>query len=188
YEPARADAAERLGLRSRILDKHVTKKRKQLGLDRDEDTGQGHAVTLPEGLPWHVPVDGDRLLTEITAAGKTYTVMPEQSADAIALWILHSWQVNSFTISPRLGIRSPTKGCGKTTVLRLLQRLGCKPMRAGSISGPALFRVVELLQPTMLLDENEKYLEPGSELHALLNEGHCKGGQVIRLLGENLHI
>src|SRR5262249_5617382 len=88
--------------------------------------------------------------------------------------------------SPRLAITSPTKGCGKTTILRLLNQVVRRPKRAGSISPSALFRVVEKFQPTIILDETEKYIEHGSDLHALLNEGHCKGGTVLRVLGESL--
>jgi len=51
-----------------------------------------------------------------------------------------------------------------------------------------MFRVVEKHQPTILLDETEKYVEHGSDLHALLNEGHCKGGTVLRVLGESLEL
>jgi putative DNA primase/helicase len=85
-------------------------------------------------------------------------------------------------------VTSPTKGCGKTTILRLLDKLARRPKRAGSISPPALFRVVEMFQPTLLLDENEKYLEHGGDLHALINEGHCKGATVMRVLGDKLEL
>ena len=84
---------------------------------------------------------------------------------------------SSFVISPRLAVISPTKGCGKTTVLRCWKKLARRPKRAGSIPPPALFRAVELFQPTLLLDENEKYIEHGGDLHALLNEGHCAGAR-----------
>jgi len=39
-----------------------------------------------------------------------------------------------------------------------------------------------------LMDETEKYVEHGSDLHALINEGHCKGGTVLRVLGEKLEL
>jgi putative DNA primase/helicase len=96
--------------------------------------------------------------------------------------------VNAFTMSPRLAVTSPTKGCGKTTILRFLNQVVRRPKRAGSISPSALFRVVEKFQPTIILDETEKYIEHGSDLHALLNEGHCKGGTVLRVLGESLDL
>ena len=79
--------------------------------------------------------------------------------------ILHTWLVDKFTITPRLAITSPTKGCGKTTILRFLDQVVRRPKRAGSISLAALFRVIEQLHPTVILDETEKYIEHGSELH-----------------------
>jgi len=98
---------------------------------------------------------------------------------------LHTWLVDKFIITPRLAVTSPTKGCGKTTVLRFLNQVVRRPKRAGSISPAALFRAVEQFHPTIILDETEKYIERGSDLHALLNEGHCTGGTVIRVLGDN---
>jgi putative DNA primase/helicase len=85
-------------------------------------------------------------------------------------------------------VTSPTKGCGKTTILRLLDKLAQRPKRAGSISPSALFRAIEMFQPTLLLDENEKYLEHGGDLHALINEGHCNGATVMRVLGDKLEL
>jgi hypothetical protein len=189
YDVARVEAAKRLGVRASVLDRAVAKKRRELGLDTaEDDSGQGRAVKITDILSWHEPVGGDQIATTLAAAVKTYAVLPDAAADAIALWILHTWLVNEFTISPRLAITSPTKGCGKTTVLRLLNQLARRPKRAGSISPPALFRAVEHFQPTLLLDESEKYIEHGSDLHALLNEGHCKGGTVLRVLGEKLEL
>jgi hypothetical protein len=189
YEVVRAEAAKRLGMRAHVLDRAVAKKRRALGLDTgQDDDGQGRAVKIVDVLPWHERVGGDRIATTLAAVLKTYAVLPDPAADAIALWILHTWLVNEFMISPRLAVVSPTKGCGKTTVLRLLNKIVRRPKRAGSISPPALFRAVEQFQPTILLDETEKYIEHGSDLHALLNEGHCKGGTVLRVLGEKLEL
>jgi putative DNA primase/helicase len=189
YEIARVEAANRLRIRASILDREVKKKRRALGFETDkDDKGQGRAVKIVDVLPWQEPVDGEMLATVLTCAIKTYVVIREEAADAIAFWVLHTWLANDFRISPRLALTSPTKGCGKTTVLQLLNLLVRRPKRAGSISPPALFRAVEKYQPTLLLDENEKYLEVGSDFHALLNEGHAKGATVLRVLGEKLEL
>jgi len=183
YEAVRSESAQRLGLRASILDREVTKKRRSFGVDVDND-GQGRSVKVPEVLPWHDPVHGDFVASTLAAATKIYAILSDWAADTIALWVMHTWLVNECTISPRLAITSPTKGCGKTTILRFLNKVVCRPKRAGSISPAALFRLVEQCQPTIMLDETEKYIEHGSDLHALLNEGHCKGGTVVRVLGE----
>jgi hypothetical protein len=183
YDVTRINAAKQLGIRVHVLDSYVSAERRSVGLGNGEsDAGQGRTVTIPKVLAWHEPVGGDQIATTLAAVVKTYAVLPDVAADAIALWILHTWLVNAFMISPRLALTSPTKGCGKTTVLRLLNQLARRPKRAGSISPAALFRAVEHFQPTMLLDETEKYIEHGSDLHALINEGHCKGATVLRVL------
>ena len=185
YEVVRVDEAKRLSLRPRILDQEVAKTRRALGLESNgDDPGQGRAVKIPEILPWADAIEGDRVATGLAAALKRHVVLSDTAADAVALWVLHTWLFDKFTIAPRLAITSPTKGCGKTTVLRFLNQVARRPKRAGSISPPALFRAVEQFSPTIILDETEKYIEHGSDLHALLNEGHCKGGTVLRVLGE----
>ena len=187
YEVVRIDEAKRLGIRSRILDQEVAKKRRALGLEgtTDGDPGQGRAVKILDILPWPDPVDGDHVAEALRATIRRYAVLSDAAADAIALWILLSWAVDNFSIAPRLAVTSPTKGCGKTTVLRLLNKLTRRALKSGCITTAALFRAIEQLKPTLILDENEKYLEAGSDLHAILNEGHCRGAKVLRVLGEN---
>jgi hypothetical protein len=185
YEIAREAAAKRLKVRAATLDKLTQRKRRELGLDKqDDDAGQGRAVKIADVLPWHDPVAGDHVAMALAAAVKTYSVMSDEAADAIAIWVLHSWTVNRFSISPRLAIVSPTKGCGKTTILNILSKVTRRPKTSGSVTPAALFRAIEIIQPTFLLDENEKYMEAGGDLHALLNEGHRKGATVLRVLGD----
>jgi hypothetical protein len=185
YEVRREEAARRLEFRVAVLDSEVKKKRRELGLGvADDEGGQGRAVKIEDVMPWADAIEGDHVASALAATLKRYVVLSDAPADAIALWTLHTWLVDSFVITPRLAITSPTKGCGKTTVLRFLNLVARRSKRAGSISPPALFRAVEQFHPTVILDETEKYIERGGDLHALLNEGHCKGGTVLRVLGE----
>jgi len=189
YEAKRIEAAKQLGVRRlSVIDRAVSKKRRALGLDVDDDEGQGRAVKIDDPLPWYEPVSGDLIATTLACVVKTYLVLPDAAADAIALWILHTWLVDRFTMSPRLAITSATKGCGKTTLLRLLVHVTRRGKKTGSISPSALFRAVEKFHPTIMLDETEKYVEHGSDLHALLNEGHCKGASTWRVLGEKMEL
>lgn len=88
YEVARAEAAKRLGMRAHILDRVVAKKRRELGLETDDDDdGQGRAVKIVDVLPWHEPVAGDHIAETLAAVVKTYAVLSDTAADAIALWI-----------------------------------------------------------------------------------------------------
>ena len=49
---------------------------------------------------------------------------PEHSADAAALWVMHTYLLDAFHISPRLAIASPEKQCGKTTLIDVTHALG----------------------------------------------------------------
>jgi putative DNA primase/helicase len=180
YEAVRIAAAKQLNVRANILDREVARTRRALGLDRPDDAGQDKTV-----LPWPDPVEGDHVAEALRATNRRYAVLSDGAADAIALWVLLSWAIDNFSFAPRLAITSPTRGCGKTTVLRLLNKLTRRSLKSGCITAAALFRAMELLKPTLILDENEKYLEPNSDLHAILNEGHCRGAKALRCVGDN---
>ena len=82
---ARNDAAEKLGIRAVTLDKQVKRKRKELGLDKaDGDTGQGRTLSLPEILPWHEPIERDRIATALSATFRRYIRMSDAEADVCA--------------------------------------------------------------------------------------------------------
>jgi hypothetical protein len=101
YEAIRVDKGKQLGMRQRILDQEVAKRRRALGLESGEaDPGQGRAIKIPDVLPWPDPVEGDHVASALAAALKNYVVLSDLAADAVALWVLHTWAVNKFTISP----------------------------------------------------------------------------------------
>jgi putative DNA primase/helicase len=186
YEVARKAAADRLGIRASVLDDLRNQKRRELKLDSAKgDDGQGRTLALPEVMPWPDPIDGDRVAEALKATIKRYIRMSDAEADVCALWVLLSWAIDKFSKAPRLAITSPTKGCGKTTLLTLLSKLCRKPLRSGSTTPSVLFRVIEILHPTFLLDESEKFLEIGSEFHALLNQGHARGDFALRNVGDS---
>jgi hypothetical protein len=88
-------------------------------------------------------------------------------------------------ISPRLAITSPEKGCGKTTLLDVLGCLVARPLTTSNATVGAIFRVVETMKPTLLMDEAETFLPENDELRGILNTGHRKGGSVLRCVGDD---
>ena len=180
YERERKDAAERLNVRAPILDRLVEAQR-----DKPDDDGkQGHALRLPEPEPWPDPVSGVELLTALAMTIRQHVVMFDHAADTAALWVVHTYLLNCFGISPRLAITSPEKGCGETTALDVLSRLVSRPLPTANASSAAVFRIVELQRPTLLIDEADTFLHENEELRGILNSGHRKGGSVIRTVGE----
>jgi putative DNA primase/helicase len=184
YERSRAAAAKALGIRAAMLDKLVAIKRAELGLDGDDGL-QGHAIAFPEPEPWPNPVQGAALLTALSEAMGTHVVMAEHAKDLAALWVVHTYLLDSFMITPRLAVRSPTRRCGKTTLLDVLGRLVCRPLPAANVSAAAVFRVIEGHRPCLLIDEADTFLRENEELRGVLNSGHRRGGSVLRTVGDD---
>ena len=179
YERQRKDEAKPLGMRTSILDRLVTAEREQ-----STDRKQGRALSLPEPEPWPDPVSGADLLDELSDNIRRHIIMSDYASDTVALWIPHTYLLDCFDISPRLAVTSPEKGCGKTTVLDLLSRLVWRPLPTANASAPAIFRVVEISKPTLLIDEADTFLLEREELRGVLNSGHRRGGSVIRTVGD----
>jgi hypothetical protein len=75
---------------------------------------------------------------------------------AIALWVLHAYVFDRFNITPRLALLSPVFGCGKTTLLILLELLVSNPARYDNVSAALVYRLLRSAQSrTLLLDEGD---------------------------------
>ena len=149
------------------------------------DGAQGQALVLREPKPADEPVDGDVLLDELTAIYRRYLILPSGAAEALALWTVHTYCIAAAEHTPRLGIISPTKRCGKTTLLRIIEALVARPLPAANITAAALFRSVEEAHPTLVIDEADTFLKENEELRGILNSGHCRSGAwVVRVVGE----
>jgi putative DNA primase/helicase len=110
----------------------------------------------------------------------------QHAAEAMALWVVHAHAHDAALISARLAFTSPTKRCGKTTALQIIQVLVPRPMPAANITAAALFRAVEAVKPTVLVDEADTFLKNSDELRGILNSGHNKAtAYVIRTTGDN---
>jgi hypothetical protein len=184
YDRARKDAGKRLGIsRLSLLDGLVKAKRAELGLDGGDGL-QGRAIEFPEPEPWPEPVNGAELVDAIAVNIRRHVVMSDAARDAGALWVVHTYLTDRFVVSPRLGVRSATKGCGKTLFLDVLGRLVRRPLPSASVTPATIFRVVESHGPTLLIDEADTFLRDNDELRGMLNSGHRRGGSVLRLVGD----
>ena len=59
-----------------------------------------------------------------------------------------------------------------------------KALNAANITVAAVFRTVEAARPTLLIDEANSFLKDNDELRGVINSGHARDGQVIRLVGD----
>ena len=107
---------------------------------------------------------------------------------AVALWILHSHVHDRFMVTPRLALRSPVAGCGKTVLIDILARLTARPAKFDSITAAAIYHLIDEAHPRLLIDEADNLvlgLQANGKIRAVFNSGHRVGGTVaIRDHGE----
>jgi hypothetical protein len=110
---------------------------------------------------------------------REYLEAKEHEYVATALWTLHTHVFNRFMVTPRLATRSPVPGCGKTTLFDILARMVASPRKFDFITTAALYRLIDQVHPTLLLDEVDNLglaLGHNGRLRAVFNAGHRKGG------------
>ena len=125
------------------------------------------------------PTPGAALLNDLRDVMKRYVVLPEMAAEALALWVVHTYAFTLRQVTTYIGVVSPEKRCGKTTLLELLGSLANRSLTAANISPSALFRVIEETQPTLLIDEADTFLQGRDELAGILNAGYRKNNSYV---------
>lgn len=130
------------------------------------------ATAVAEIEPWDETVELGSVLDELAEVVRRYVVLDRHEAAAVALWVVHTHCIGAADIAPRLAVLSPTKGCGKTTLLKVLADVVHKPLSAASITTAATFRLLDRDQPTLLIDEADTFLPHNEELRGILNSGH----------------
>ena len=176
YDRLRGDVAETIGIRVSTLDEKVEARRKKLKKENDQD-----ALPHWNVKPWPEPVDGAALLDSIKRVFRRYIVLPKDADIALSLWVLHAWTMDAGDISPFMVLVSPTKRCGKTSVLILLFFLTPKSELAANITASSLFRYIEAVRPTLLIDEADTFAKDNEELRGILNSGHTRlAASIIR--------
>jgi hypothetical protein len=131
-------------------------------------------------VPWPEPVSGSAILAKICNLLNCYMVLPKHATDAIAVWVLHAWCIDAWEISPLLIIVSPTKQCGKSTLLTIIFWITPRSELISNATASPIFRLIEDAKPagpTFLLDEGDSYLKPDKEdLRGILNSGWMRAG------------
>lgn len=146
---------------------------------RQADNDQGSAMSFCDPDPWPEEVSGSRLLTEIAYLIRRFVVLPPASIDAISLWIVFAHAHDIAQISPILCLTSPTKRCGKTTLLHLVGSLLPRPLFAANITPAAIYRTIERHIPSLLVDEADTFVRGNEELRGILNSGHLRSAAIV---------
>lgn len=128
------------------------------------------------------------ILDDVSELLQDLLILKSQSHyDALTLWIAHTYCVSEFDFTPRLGVWSPEKRCGKSLLLEVISYLVQTKAMTSSISPAALFRVIAKNESTVILmDESDTVFgrngdkEKAEALRALMNSGFKRGLPAIR--------
>jgi len=155
---------------------------------------------LPTVLAARVPTDTSAAPQAATVPADTPTVnvldlvvrlielhiaITAEERIAVALWILHAYVFDRFTITPRLALISPVRGCGKTTLLVLLELLVAEPYRTDNVTAAAIYYLLDRRRrSSLLVDEGDNLgLLRNGVLRSVFNSGHRNGGTISRFVG-----
>jgi hypothetical protein len=133
--------------------------------------------------PWPEPADGDALIRDIIRKLRKHVVCSHEDALAVALWIMLAWVHDEVAIhSPILDVTSAEPMSGKSTTLGLIAYLAPRCLPSVEISEAALFRSIELWQPSFAIDEFDTVLvsDEAAGLRSVINSGHTRGQGIIR--------
>jgi hypothetical protein len=143
-------------------------------------------VTLRDALLEGEPSE---VLDQLAAYLTKYVVLPNDHAvTAIALWVVHCHLIDTFDSTPRLAIMSPEKGCGKSRVQEITEPLVPVPLRTSTVTPAVLFREIGSDNPPVVfIDEVDTVWNArnvNEELRAIINAGHRRGNDALRMVGE----
>ena len=184
YDQCRKFVADNLGIRLGTLDGEVEKYRVRINnaIDNNnynEPASDGKNVIFPLDTPSNEIVDGAALLDNIAAIFQRFVALPKHASTALALWTLHTYSISAANHTPILALTSPTKRCGKTTLLSVLGRLVNRALVSSNVTAAVVFRAVEKWTPTLLIDEADSFMRNNEALRGVLNSGHSRGAAFV---------
>jgi uncharacterized protein DUF3631 len=137
--------------------------------------------TLTDPKPWPEPVNGADILDEFAATYRKYTVLPKHGPETLALWSESTYAIDAFDLAAILALKSPTKRCGKTRVVKVASRCVRRPLVASNATSATIYRSVEAFHPTLLLDEAETYLtgKDNEQMRGVINCGHERDTAIV---------
>lgn len=157
-----------------------TQRRMIEALDLKEDKAKDSALNLCKPDPeesWPDDVKIDEVLNETIKTLKRFIVFKDDyQATAVGLWVFTSWFVEYLKFSPYILITSPMKECGKSQLLRCMANLSRRSLLTSNLSAAIVYRVIDMVGPTLFIDEVDTFLKNNDELIGIINAGIEKDG------------
>lgn len=103
----------------------------------------------------------------------------DAEADLLTLWVLHTHLFGAAEMTPYILVTAPTPAAGKSRILDVASVVAARPQYVVDPTPAALYRMIDELRPTLLIDEtDELHKTPG--LTQVLNAGYRRYGGTVR--------
>ena len=132
-----------------------------------------------------------RIIAEIeTFIRQTYYASPEV-IKVVSLWIYATYYNQLFTSGFPYLLINGSKGTGKSTIDLIVQLLAFNPTFTVNTTEAALFRRIDFLGGTVILDEQENLTDSKevdkSGIAAILKAGYAQNGEILRTDPDTKH-
>jgi len=169
HEGRLAELAKRLGEDAEVLNA-------EFAVFADStDRRRGDAIE-----PWPEPVSIAALLADVVVQFRRYIVVRDEEAVAVALWIMFAWVHDIATHSPILTFRAPLRNTGKTASCGVVMCLTPRAYAGGELTGPSLFRFVDRVHPTLIIDDADRLFKRKPDLAHVVNLSWTRNFKIPR--------
>jgi hypothetical protein len=137
-------------------------------------------------------MSGALVLDDAVRFTRRFVVLSAIQADASALWDAHTHAIEAADATAYYAVTSAEKRSGKSRLLEVQELLVARPLPTSSISDAALYRAIDKLTPTLLLDEADGIFgkkrngHEREDLRRLLNAGWRRGAVARRMGGPRM--
>ncbi len=173
YQRRRAEAAAELGIRVIVLDKIVRQ-------HRTKSNDQEAALPHWEVEPWAEEVC--RCATLLDDIVKTFAATSCCRRALAMRWLYGRFMPGRWMpATSRRSLcssRRPSVAARRASLIVLLY-LTPRSELASNISSSALFRYIEEVRPTLLIDEADSFVKDNEEMRGILNSGHTKAAAYV---------
>jgi putative DNA primase/helicase len=178
FKPLAAAIAKATKLDATVLSKQLFNGRHAGSEGKDGAAGGAAIAANPAPAPQPRPLDwvADKMVQLV----QRQVQLSQSECIAAVLWTVGTYGFHRASIYPRLAITSPTKRCGKSTLLGTLKQMASRPLGCDGISTSAFFRIVAACRPTLMIDEVDTFLKQDEGLRGVLNSGHARNGCIVR--------
>jgi Protein of unknown function (DUF3631) len=164
------------------LAQHIGEEAAGLHKEFEGFLGVGCGEVPGETEAWSEAVDTAVLLSEINAKISRYVALQPHQLAAATLWVTHCWLYdhNVPIHSPILAGTSAEPDSGKTTLIAVAGHLTPRYSLNIEMTGPSLYRHVDRVKPTLMIDEADDLFARRSDLKHIINAGWTRGAKIPR--------